>query len=242
MILLRRAIKGLAGILMLLAIGFALYAFLRNRPQDVPWTPLDLGQHTGLFTGRKLAALDTDFAECRALLDKAGVRYSALSPAGKGGCSYADGVRLHPGGPDAIAFSPSEQRMSCPVAAGLLMWQWNVLQPAAQRYFGSPVERILHYGSYSCRRLYGRATGPWSEHATADAIDVAGFVLKDGTRITVTGDWGGKGVKAQFLHTVRDGACGLFSTVLSPDYNRAHHDHLHLDQARRGAFGGRVCR
>ena len=41
---------------------------------------------------------------------------------------------------------------------------------------------------------------------------------------------------------VRDGACRLFSTVLSPGYNAAHADHLHLDQAERGKFGGRLCR
>ncbi|MDP1909506.1 MAG: extensin family protein, partial [Hyphomicrobium sp.] len=40
---------------------------------------------------------------------------------------------------------------------------------------------------------------------------------------------------------VRDGACRLFSTTLSPDYNAAHADHLHFDQASRGAVGGRLC-
>ena len=42
--------------------------------------------------------------------------------------------------------------------------------------------------------------------------------------------------------TVRDGACDLFATVLSPDYNAAHADHLHFDQAMRGAMGWRGCR
>jgi hypothetical protein len=41
---------------------------------------------------------------------------------------------------------------------------------------------------------------------------------------------------------VRDGACRLFATTLSPDYNAAHADHLHLDQANRGAGGWRACR
>jgi hypothetical protein len=40
---------------------------------------------------------------------------------------------------------------------------------------------------------------------------------------------------------VRDGACRLFATVLSPDYNAAHRDHLHLDEAKRGAMW-RACR
>jgi hypothetical protein len=100
---------------------------------------------------------------------------------------------------------------------------------------------IDHFGSYSCRRIYGRDAGTWSEHATADAVDVAGFRLADGRRITVVGDWRREGAKAAFLHEVRDGACQLFATTLSPDYNAAHRDHLHLDQADRTA-GWRACR
>ena len=34
-----------------------------------------------------------------------------------------------------------------------------------------------------------------------------------------------------FLRRIRDGACGLFGTVLSPDYNAPHADHLHMDMA-----------
>jgi len=33
----------------------------------------------------------------------------------------------------------------------------------------------------------------------------------------------------QFLRTVRGSACKRFTTVLSPDYNAAHHDHLHVE-------------
>ena len=54
--------------------------------------------------------------------------------------------------------------------------------------------------------------------------------------------WQGGGPKTAFLREVRDGACPLFSTVLSPDYNQAHRDHLHLDQAERGSSGWRMCR
>ena len=48
--------------------------------------------------------------------------------------------------------------------------------------------------------------------------------------------------KAAFLRDIRDGACGMFTTVLSPDYNAAHRDHFHLDQANRGMMGWRACR
>jgi hypothetical protein len=116
------------------------------------------------------------------------------------------------------------------------------LQPAAERHFGARVVRIEHFGSYNCRRIYGRSQGDWSEHATANALDVAGLVLSDGTRASVIRDWKGEGPKARFLRDVRDGACRMFTTVLSPDYNAAHRDHLHLDLADRGAMGWRACR
>ena len=100
----------------------------------------------------------------------------------------------------------------------------------------------MHVGSYSCRRLYDRAEGRFSEHSTADAIDIVGFDLADGRRVSVLEDWNGGGPEAAFLRDVRDGACRLFSTVLSPDYNQAHRDHLHLDVANRGAITWSLCR
>lgn len=235
-----RLVKFVLALALAGAILFGLYAFGRRRPQDVPWTPLDLGQPVGAFTARKLAGLTDDAAACQALLDTAGVRYTPLPPrTGPGGCGFADGVALAAGGARTIELSPAPLGTSCAIAASLTMWEWEVVQPAALRHFGRPVSRIDHYGSYSCRRLYGRASGGWSEHATAAAIDIAGFRLSDGTRITVARDWDGARERAAFLHDVRDGACRLFATTLSPDYNAAHADHLHLDQAARGELGWR---
>ena len=239
----RQAILAVLAFAVLLGIFFTIYALVRGRPQDLPWTKLDLGQPIGAFTGRKLAGLTDDFAECRALLQAAGVRYTILPTAKSGDkCGYADALRFAPGGSQRIEFTPARLGVSCPVAAALAMWEWNILQPAAQKHFGARVERIEHLGSYSCRRLYGRSSGDWSEHATADAIDVTGFLLSDGTHVGVLEDWENGGEKAAFLREVRTGACKLFSTVLSPDYNAAHRDHLHLDQAERGEMGWRACR
>lgn len=218
------------------------WGMLRGRPQDLPWTPLDLGERPGLFTGRKVAALTGDFPKCRAMLDRAGVRHTALPARAEGQCGYADAVRFREGGARRIDFAPAGLGVSCPVAAGLAMWEWNVVQPAAQRLLGTRVTAIRHFGSYSCRRMYGRDAGAFSEHATADAVDIAGFVLADGRTISVVRDWQGDGDAATFLRTVRNGACDVFATVLSPDYNAAHRDHFHLDQAARGATGWRACR
>ncbi|MDB5703677.1 MAG: Extensin-like protein [Sphingomonas bacterium] len=237
---LRRLIGSATIAAILLAGALLLFAMLRGRPRDLPWTPLDLSEPIGAFTGRKLAGLTRDFPKCRALLDRAGVHYIVLPPVHAGVCGYADGVRFAPGGSRRIPYSPADLGTSCPVAAGLSVWEWNVVQPAARRLLGSPVVAIDHYGSYNCRPIAGSSI--WSEHATADAIDIAGFRLADGKRITVAADWKGNGPEATFLHQVRNGACKLFATTLSPDYNAAHRDHLHLDQAARGEFGWRACR
>lgn len=240
--LLRRAIGWVVALALAATLALVLIAVTRSRPQDMPWTPLDLSQPIGLTTGRKIAALGGDFPQCRALLIRAGVRHTALPSLRDGQCGYDDAVRFAPGGSRRIALSPASVGVACPVAAGLAMWEWNVVQPAAQRIFGQRIVSIDHFGSYNCRRLYGRSAGDYSEHATADAIDVAGFRLADGRRISVLGDWNSGGDKAAFLRAVRDGACDLFATTLSPDYNAAHRDHLHLDQADRGAMGWRACR
>lgn len=223
--------------------GLVAWGWMRGHPQDLPWTPLDLGEPVGLFTGRKLTGLRDDFPQCRRLLDRAGVRYTVLEPRRDGPqCGYDDGVRLRVGQALAIPFRPAEVGISCPVAAAMAMWEWNVVAPAAQRHFGTRVAAIEHFGSYNCRRMYGRDAGAWSEHATANALDIAAFRLSDGRRISIVGNWAGTPEERAFLREVRDGACDLFATVLSPDYNAAHRDHFHFDQADRGALGGRACR
>jgi hypothetical protein len=219
-----------------------LYGYSRNHPEDMPWTELDLAQPVGVFTGRKLAQLGGEGEHCRGLLRRAGIRFSALPPHSAGRCGYDDAVRLSGRGALDVAYRPSSLGTSCPVAAGLALWEWHVVQPAALKHFGRKVASIDHFGSYSCRRIYGRSQGAWSEHSTANAVDIAGFRLEDGSRITILGDWENRGAKSAFLRDVRDGACDLFATVLSPDYNAAHRDHFHLDQAQRREFGWRGCR
>jgi hypothetical protein len=239
-------VRLLKTLLALALIGFLAvlgWGWAQNHPEDLPWTKLDLSQPVGAFTGRKLAALGGEADQCRALLQQAGVRFTALPPRdAERQCGYDDAVRFRAGGALDIGYRPSDLATSCPVAAALALWEWHVVQPAALRHLGSKVETIEHFGSYSCRRIYGRSEGSWSEHSTANAVDIAGFRLEDGTRVTVVRDWEREGPRAAFLREVRDGACDLYATVLSPDYNAAHRDHLHLDQADRGEMGWRGCR
>lgn len=234
-----------AGCLILLAVVVAALFFfgrdyVRRHPQDVPWTQLELSHPIGRFTASKIAGIGDEPARCRDLLADAPVDDSGV-PARRSppNCGYEDGMRL---GGRSASYSPSGLITSCPVAAALFLWEERVVQPAALRHFGSKVARIDHAGSYSCRRLYGRDVGSFSEHATADAVDVTGFRLEDGEQVRVLQDWEGADAKARFLREVSDGACDVFSTVLSPDYNEAHRDHLHFDVARRGGGVWTMCR
>jgi hypothetical protein len=240
-----RWLKWLKGLLLLAAAAFLallLYGYGRSHPEDMPWGELDLTRPVGAFTGRKLTALGGEGERCRALLREAGVRFTPLPARRSGQCGYDDALRFGRGGALEIGWRPADLGTSCPVAASLALWEWHVVQPAALEHLSSKVAAIDHFGSYSCRRIYGRSEGAWSEHATANAVDIAAFRLADGRRIGILSDWEEGGAEARFLRAVRDGACDLFATVLSPDYNAAHRDHLHFDQARRGEMGWRGCR
>ena len=218
--------------------------------QDLPWKPLDLSHPIGQATAAKVADFElvrtaapeeikavTD--ACIQVLREAGVTVERAEDRDDGGfCVVRGAVRITGGAVTPLA--PGGLVMQCPLAVRYVIWDRQVLQPAAEAAFGSRVARVENYGSYSCRRLYGQtdaAVRP-SEHARANALDVAGVTLADGRTVSVANDWTGEGGAGEpgrvFLKRIRDGACRVFSTVLTPDYNDAHKDHLHLDGAERG--------
>lgn len=222
-------------LLVVFALLIAGKVWLHEHPQHDPWAPLDLRDPAGWATAAKLRALEGDVDACRAVLTRSEVSFTALPPQGEGECPRPDRTVL-----DRYPLAPRPPPTTCAVAIALELWKRDSLTPEAEQIFGQGVARVEHLGSYSCRRIYGRQSGQWSEHATGNAIDIAAFVLNDGTRISVLGDWNGPNAKkALFLRQVRNGACRDFSTVLSPEYNAAHRDHFHLDMS--GGWGG-VCR
>ena len=114
----------------------------------------------------------------------------------------------------------------------------NAFATAAREILGSDVVQIDHMGAYACRNVNnGVGSNRISAHSQAAALDFAGVRLRDGRRITVTKDWNGDTPEARFLKRIRDDACRIFGTTLSPDYNAVHYDHLHLE-----ATDTRFCR
>lgn len=199
-----------------------------------PWAVLRVADPPNWLTRYKLRRLDERPAECRAVLAGADIQATPVPDRDIGpGCGLRNALRVQ----RTSLRLDTGFVLSCRSAVALALWEQHVVQPAADQWLGTPVQGLQHFGSVACRNVYGRADGARSQHATADALDVAGFVLQGGRRITVARDWHGGGPDARFLHAVHDGACRYFDGVFGPDYNAAHADHLHLD---RGPY--RVCR
>ena len=219
-----------------LAAGLLLFWFVDRTapPQDLAWESFSLDQPLGLATERKLMRLAADPALCKAALAEGRVTFAEQPEKRDGFCTNIDVVRISGG---TTRLSPTGPVMTCREALALALFDRQVLRPAAAEILGAEVAAIDHYGTYACRRVYGRQTGRVSEHAHANAFDFAGVTLKDGRRITVASHFRADDERGVFMRRVRDRACKVFRVVLSPDYNAAHRDHLHLDMGRF-----RVCR
>src|SRR6185437_9959476 len=142
---------------------------------------------------------------------------------------------------NAMATVSPPATLACPLVSALDRWVGEGVQPAAMRWFGSPVTEIKQISSYSCRGMVGSGTSTISEHAFGNALDVAAFTLADGRKITVQNGWHGTPEEQGFLHDVQLYACETFTTVLSPGYNAAHYNHIHVDLMRRSS-GRHPCR
>ncbi|MBJ2217377.1 extensin-like domain-containing protein [Pseudomonas sp. MF7453] len=220
------------GLLLLLAGAFVLGVWrdwLPMRAEWNPWAPLDVRASPNLLTRYKLSRLQDDPALCDQVLKTSGLRVTRQADsAADAACPLRDVLRVQGA---EVALS-SSFLASCPLAVAFALFERHSLQPAAQAVFGQAVSRVEHLGSFACRTIYNRADGRLSQHASANALDIAGFRLADGRSISVLKDWPGEGDSARFLRLVRDGACDDFNVVLSPDYNVAHRNHFHLDMGR----------
>jgi hypothetical protein len=223
----------LAGLLGLAAFTLMLSQGLLPVPNAVnPFMPLDVRDEPNWLTGHKLGRIERDARQCLRTLNGSPLSFTQIPDERTGeGCGITNAVDV---AHSSTGFS-SGFRASCPLAVSWAMFELHVLQHAAREHLGQKVVRVDHLGTYACRNLYHRDSGPRSEHATANAIDVAGFVLADNTKISILSDWDGDPDKAAFLRAVRDGACRFFDVVLSPAYNEAHRDHLHFDRGDRKA-------
>ncbi|WP_290979087.1 extensin family protein [Hyphomicrobium sp.] len=135
-----------------------------------------------------------------------------------------------------VALIPAAS-LRCPMIPQIDRWVKEVVEPAARYNFRQELSGVKVLASYSCRPMNSVEGAMISEHAYANAVDIGGFVLADGSTIIVKRDWNGSPREQAFLRSVHDGACEYFTTVLGPNYNSLHSDHFHLDLAHHGRDG-----
>ncbi|PYE82404.1 extensin family protein [Pseudoroseicyclus aestuarii] len=153
---------------------------------------------------------------------------------GPGACGVEDAVRVR--SVDGIALS-RPLTVNCNTAVTLLDWVQEAARPVLAGY-GGGLAQLRVAGGYTCRPRNNRAGNRLSEHAYGHAVDIMGFALRDGTRLTLTDDWSGPYAGA--FRALHKAACGPFGTVLGPEANALHHDHFHFDTAARSS--GAYCR
>ena len=154
---------------------------------------------------------------------------------GPGACGIERPIRVSAAVNGQISISP-KVTLSCPMVAWLDDWLYRSVIPAAEQIYGQRVVAVVDAGSYNCRGRNGAKWGRLSEHSFANAIDVSAFVLEDGRRVSVKKDWrGGSSEDQLFLRSVMKSACRRFTTVIGPDGDANHQDHLHMDLARHNA-------
>ncbi len=161
--------------------------------------------------------------QCLSALRDLGVTFQRASRSGAGGCGVADGVEV--AGFDGVRLRPPGL-MTCAAALATAQWLNQSVLPEARARFRQEVQRLDQVSTYACRTRPG---GKLSEHATGNAIDLAGLELADGTVISVLDDWYQNSRRGQFLKTIARSACTHFSLVLAPWSDAQHQDHFHLD-------------
>ncbi|MAQ16290.1 MAG: hypothetical protein CMN30_16055 [Sandaracinus sp.] len=129
----------------------------------------------------------------------------------------------------------------------------EIVREVAIETYGREPRRILHSGTYACRRSRGRSTRI-SEHALGNALDLKGLEfgplprdaeLPEGVHrrlrwrfsVSVGQHWDPRrerdAIHAEFLHRLVDTLAqrtDVFRGIVGPPRPR-HHDHIHLDVA-----------
>jgi hypothetical protein len=163
------------------------------------------------------------------------IRGEALPPipARVAGCGLDRPVRVV--SVDGVALS-QPATIDCATANALKTWVREGVKPAIGR-LGGGVASLRVVASYSCRTRNNRPGAKISEHGRGRAVDIAAVTLKNGVSVSVLKGWRDP-VQGRLLKRMHSAACGPFGTVLGPNSDKYHKDHIHLDTAsyRNGPY------
>lgn len=199
-----------------------------------PLAPLELSDPPNWLTQFKLKRLTP--ARCQTLLQQANEQKLITSQPvadSAGECPLTDVVRVRDFG---VVKLSSSFLASCSLALRSALYVGQQAAPLTERLMMSQLTRIEHLGSYACRNIYHRPDARRSEHASAQALDISGFILADGRHITVLRGWKQE-ESAMWLRALLSASCQYYGNGLGPDYNAAHANHFHL-----GIRGIGLCR
>jgi hypothetical protein len=187
--------------------------------------------HSELKSGRAAPPEKGETADER--LRAMGVQFRRMTDEeDRRGCTVKDAVEITAFGKVRLT---RPALLTAEMAELMARWVRDVLEPEARKSMNAELASIDVYGTYSCRNVYGRRFagrrfGRLSEHAFANAIDIGGFAFSNGQEAHYLKNWqqGPDGAK-EFLQATSLAACSSFSTTLTPDYDRFHRNHIHLD-------------
>jgi hypothetical protein len=128
-------------------------------------------------------------ADCAKLLAGLAIEYEPLPPLRDGMCGAPAPIRVKSIGSDPKVAIDPPATVTCAVAAGVGAWLNKTVQPKARALVGAPVVKLRNASSYICRNRYNGADTKLSEHALANALDVAEFVFQSGAKVTVLANW-----------------------------------------------------
>lgn len=231
-----------------------------NRPVGAT-TAVKIAELELPYRSTDAAQVEAETEACMRTLREAGVQVERAPDIDDGQfCVVQGAVRITGGAVTPLL--PQGLEIRCPLAIRYVIWDRQSLRPAAEELLGSPIAAVEAggYACRRVNGSSDPAERP-SEHASGNALDVPAVRLADGRRITVADGWGPIRAdsraaeqeraetgslpplfgppaaapttpEARFLRRIRSDACEIFGTVLGPEYNRAHRDHLHLDGSR----------
>ena len=132
--------------------------------------------------------------------------------------------------------------LTCEMVRAMEQWLDKAMQPAATRILRSPVSGLSNGPGYVCRTRNSKKGAKISEHGFGNATDIMALHLANGERISIEKNWPASlkltlKRSSRFIRDMRSGACEIFSTVLTPEGDAFHQDHMHFDLARHGRKG-----
>lgn len=168
---------------------------------------------------------------CRlALTEAIAIAPSIPAIKGPGACGGDDLVRL-----EAVVTADNQKVpvkpaaiLRCTMATAIADWVRTDMAPLAVS-LGTRLAELDNFDSFECRGRNRVKGARLSEHGLANALDVRGLKLANGSTLSLTDRNVARETREKVLHSV----CTRFMTVLGPGSDWYHEDHIHLDLAER---------